>query len=198
MPFSFFNISRVLISALVLVSWSGMPAHAQESAVVDIVPADEVDESTRIEKIADTHAPLKITPDKSEIVTLDKDAATVIIGNSAHLNILADSGKRLIFVPRLPGATYVNVLDAEGNVLMQRHVIVASPKKKYLRVRRSCAGNQNCQPTQVYYCPDICHEVSIASGEASGEKSGSMEEELEDTIEQNLNEIAEDVLEGAN
>ena len=52
-------------------------------------------------------------------------------------------------------------MDATGNVVMQRHVIVASPKEKYVRVRRSCATaeNKNCQTTQVFYCPDMCHEI---------------------------------------
>ena len=44
---------------------------------------------------------------------------------------------------------------------MQRHVIVASPKEKYVRIRKSCASSKGCQPTQVYYCPDMCHEIIL-------------------------------------
>ena len=56
---------------------------------------------------------------------------------------------------------------------MQRHVIVGSPKQKYVRIRKSCSGNQkDCQPTQVYYCPDMCHKVNIAMEDSKSESSG--------------------------
>lgn len=122
---------------------------------------------------AHTHPALKLTPDKSELVRLDKPAGSIIIGNPNHLSILADTSKTLVLVPRAPGATHFTVLDMDGAVLMQRHVIVASPKEKYLRVRRSCAGSDddNCQQTSVFYCPDMCHEIIMGS-EDSDDGSG--------------------------
>jgi len=112
-----------------------------------------------------THPALKLTPDKSEIITLNNDAASIIIGNSKHLNIMTDSSKRLVIIPRAPGASHFTVLGHDGTIVMQRHVIVASPQKDYLRIRRNCAGaGDDCAPTSVYYCPDGCHEVSISEG----------------------------------
>ena len=135
-----------------------MPPTTTSAAVQPLAPLD-----------GETHPPLKVSPDKSELVRLDKEASSVIVGNPAHITVLLDSPKLAVVIPRTSGATYFTVLDKDGNVIMQRHVIVAAPKKNYVRVRRSCAGssgsrNNNCQATSVYFCPDMCHE--IGSGDA--------------------------------
>jgi hypothetical protein len=108
------------------------------------------------------------------MVRLDEDAGTVIVGNPVHINIIADSARTLVVVPRTPGATYFTVLDKKGEVMMQRHVIVASPKKNYIRVRRTCpADNDACKPISVYYCPDMCHEILQAEQEETGGSAAS-------------------------
>jgi hypothetical protein len=67
----------------------------------------------------------------------------------------------------------VTILDKQGNVLMQRHVIIASPQKKYVRIRKPCIGDaEGCEPTQVYYCPDMCHKVNVAQEETKSQSSG--------------------------
>ncbi len=120
-----------------------------------------------------TDPPLRLTQDKSAIVSLNGSAGSIIVGNPAHLNILADSANRLIVVPRAPGASFFTVLDKDGKLLMQRHVIVGSPKEKYIRIRRVCpAGNPGCQNTSTYYCPDMCHSIMNTSD--AGESSGSL------------------------
>lgn len=122
---------------------------------------------------APTHPPLRLTPDKSEILALDRPAQSLIIGNPAHLNILMDSTTRLILVPREPGATFFTILDENGRVVMQRHAIVAAPAEKYIRVRRSCSfSGENCTGTSVYYCPDMCHPVGIM-GQDSGDNAAA-------------------------
>lgn len=117
----------------------------------------------------DTHPALQLTPDKSELVRLDRDAGSVIVGNPDHLGVLMDNRRLLILVPREPGATYLTVLDSAGDVVMQRHVIVVSPKENYIRIRRSCAsGDRGCEPTSVYYCPGMCHPVGLVTARDSG------------------------------
>lgn len=118
----------------------------------------------------DTHPALRLTPDKSELVRLDNDVASVVVGNPNHLGVLMDNPRLLILLPRQPGATYLTLMDVDGNVLMQRHVLVASPKSDYVRIRRSCgaAGNAACEQTSVYYCPGVCHEVGMNDGKGSG------------------------------
>jgi Flp pilus assembly secretin CpaC len=118
---------------------------------------------------SETHPALNLTPDKSELVRLDREASSIVVGNPNHISVLLDAPRLAVVIPRSPGATYFTALDKDGNVIMQRHVIVAAPKKNYVRVRRSCSGSDdgsNCQPTSVYFCPDMCHE--IGSGEGAG------------------------------
>lgn len=128
-----------------------------------------------------THAPLRLTPDRSEIVRLDSKIGSVIVGNPAHLNIIPESATTIIVVPRAPGASFFTILDENGEVVMQRHAIIAAPKEKYVRIRRSCAGNE-CQPTSVYYCPDMCHEIQV-SGEKSEGSGNALADALADAIE---------------
>ena len=153
----------VLLSALVL-SLPATPANAQESplAQTDILPVKAASEvNIAIDEANPTHPPVTLTPDKSELIRLDRKASTVLVGAPAHLNILPEGPNTLVLIPRAPGATYFTVLDEENKVIMQRHVIVASPKEKYVRIRKSCASSKGCQPTQVYYCPDMCHEIIL-------------------------------------
>jgi hypothetical protein len=112
---------------------------------------------------------LRLTPDKSELIRLNRSAASVIVGNPAHINVLADSANTLVIVPKAPGASHFTALDADGTVILQQHVIVASPQKNYLRVRRTCSpGDETCQATSVFYCPDMCHEILMNQDEAAG------------------------------
>lgn len=121
-----------------------------------------------------THPDIRLTPDKSALLRLPSEVSTVIVGNPVHLSVLAESSTMLVLVGKVPGATHFSALDEDGNVIMQRHVIVASPKEGYLRVRRSCAGASvggesssaaDCLPTSMYYCPDMCHEMALSTGE---------------------------------
>ena len=176
-------------------------APESKGADVDILPAKSVsDDSLYVNEEDITHPPLKLTPDKSELIRLDREAGTVVIGNPQHLSVVADSAQTLVMVPKAVGATYLVVLDRKGEVLMQRHVIVASPKEKYVRIRRACAksAEENCRPTQVYYCPDMCHEIAGHKGgeneEASG--GGSIEEKIKD-VAADINQAADEGAEEA-
>lgn len=128
-------------------------------------------QDTYVEPIGETHPPLRLTPDKSEIIRLDRPAASVVVGNEAHVSIFIDSPTRLVAVPRQPGASYFTVLDEQGHVIMRRHVLVGSPAEHYVRVRRSCTNTghtSNCVPTSVYYCPDgLCHPITTQQTPAS-------------------------------
>lgn len=124
----------------------------------------------------DTHPLVRLTPDKSELIRLDTPAKSIIVGNPAHLSVLMENTRTLVLVPRDPGATSLMVLGENGRVIMQRHVIVASPKEKYVRIRRSCAavpGGADCPETSVYYCPGMCHPVAILGSESGGAEMGT-------------------------
>lgn len=124
----------------------------------------------------DTHPLVRLTPDKSELIRLETPAKSIIVGNPAHLSVLMENTRTLVLVPRDAGATSLMVLGENGRVIMQRHVIVASPKEKYVRVRRSCAavpGGAACPETSVYYCPGMCHPVAIMGSGSGGAEMGT-------------------------
>lgn len=127
-----------------------------EKAVIDAPPIDGLKASEQ------ELAPLMITPDKPEIVTLDRDAVNVIVGSDEQLRAVPDTNKSIILIPKKPGATYFKALDADGKVIMQRHVIIGAAKSEYVRIRRACAnGAEGCQQYSLFYCPDTCHEVNV-------------------------------------
>lgn len=112
------------------------------------------------DEISATHPVLNLTQDKSEMVRLDSDAASVIVGNPNHVSVLLDTPTTLVVVPRAAGASHFTVIGKDGEVIMQRHVVVGGGKEQYVRIRRSCGSNsRGCEATSVYFCPDMCHEV---------------------------------------
>lgn len=172
------------------------PALAQQAAParppVDVLSASNLPaDAVPFYDNEPTHPALSLTPDKSELVHLDREAGTIIVGNPEHLSVLLEGTQNLVLVGKEPGATYFSVLDDEGKVIMQRHVLVAAPREHYIRVRRSCAGSsdENCRETSVFYCPDMCHKVSV-SGETSGKLAGGQQGAPQDMTQATGAEIA--------
>ena len=149
------------------------PAYSDTFRVVNEV--DVAVDNRRPFNDAPTHPTLKLTPDKSEVIRLDEPASTVIVGNPANLAVLPSTSRGLVLVGKQPGATHFMVLNADENIIMQRHVIVGAVKNNYVRVRKTCAasGDDNCRAMQVYYCPDACHEtwVPVEADEADSATS---------------------------
>jgi Flp pilus assembly secretin CpaC len=160
-----FHILSLGLLMAISAGFSSLPAKAGD-LIPPVSEAALVDESEGQNNdggdLETTHPMLRLTPDKSELVHLDRNAISVVVGNPSHLSVLLDTPNMLVLVPRAPGATYFTVLDEAGEVIMQRHVIVGSPKKNYVRIRRSCAnGAEGCRATSVYFCPDMCHEIDV-------------------------------------
>jgi hypothetical protein len=132
-----------------------LPAQAADAPEYELQAPDD-----------ETHPMIRLTPDKPQIVKLDSDARSIIVGNPANLNVVMDTTRSLVLIPRDPGATHMTVLGRDGKVIMQRYVIVAAPAETYVRIRRACASaaqGGNCVQTSIYYCPDMCHETKILS-----------------------------------
>lgn len=159
-----------------LSAFGAAPAFAQDNTQsTGLVPAENtvvVDDV--LNGARETHPPLRLTPDKSEIINLDSEVERVIIGNDMHVNVFLDTARRIIVVPRVPGATHFTLMGPDGKIVMQRHVIVASPQKNYLRIRRTCSMSEgDCAPTQVYYCPGMCHEIALQDGSSAAQAPDS-------------------------
>lgn len=171
-PFKFFAVLSVtlILSLSTVVAAQDTPPPQSP----DLLPVKSAEEAhIALDETNPTHPAIKLTPDKSELIRLERKAASVILGNPAHLSILPEGPSTLVLVPKAPGATYFMVLDEENKIIMQRHVIVAGPQEKYVRIRKSCASSRDCQPTQVYYCPDMCHEI-LLNGTQDGKNTGAV------------------------
>ena len=156
------NFKTLLIVSMVI----GMVFTPFSPLLAKDIPVTQ--DTKQLEADAGTHPPLRLTPEKSELVRLPRSAASIIVGNPAHMNVMADSADTLVIIPRMPGASHFTVLDEYGDIIIQRHVIIASPQKNYIRVRRSCAnGDESCQSTSVYFCPGSCHEIAMSEADDS-------------------------------
>lgn len=130
----------------------------------DLIPPKSAENGDLKPAGSGTYPELRLTPDKPEIVTLDQDIANIIVGNSDHLAVTPDSARRIVLIPRQPGATYLRVIAEDGSTIMERYVVIGAPKKRdnYVRIRRACdAGDDSCQEYSMYYCPDMCHKLGI-------------------------------------
>ncbi len=147
-----------------------VPVEAVEAETLLAPPQQQEGENRVVE--GDIQAPIRLTPDKTGLVQLSRNAVNVVVGNLNTLRIIPDTNRSLVLVPKEPGATFFRAIDENGEVIMQRYVIVAAPEKEYIRVRRSCNTRTNAQPGStcreysVYYCPDMCHEVSVTTRDA--------------------------------
>ena len=156
-----------------------LPAKVSESDLVGVtelpsIPADTELNKAPAEKDAGAPTedlpPLRISSDKPEVITLDRDAVNVLVGSDETLRAVPDTNRTIVLIPKKPGATYFRAIDGEGKTIMQRHVIVGSPEKgsQYIRIRRACAADDaKCKEYSVYYCPDMCHEVNVVQGDAA-------------------------------
>ncbi|PJB69237.1 MAG: hypothetical protein CO093_10910 [Alphaproteobacteria bacterium CG_4_9_14_3_um_filter_47_13] len=162
------NLKYVAIASLFVFS-TGMFSLASRAQESSLLPATTLSVDAALSMQEETHPPLRLTPDISRILTIDEPVERVIIGNDTHMNILMDTATRLIIVPRNPGATHFTLLGTKGKIIMQRHVIIASPQEKYIRIRRPCPpGSDGCQSVRMFYCPGMCHEISMSGSGSSG------------------------------
>jgi hypothetical protein len=172
--------NKIFAAIVITLSCFAISANAGEIppiAEIELkLPPEMAIESSKAEPIkaslpvtdAEESDAIKITSDKPEIVRLDRQAVNVIVGSHETLRIAPDTNQTLVLIPKKPGSTYFKALDVNGKIIMQRHVMVGVAKKDYVRIRRTCAaGDSNCAQFSVYYCPDMCHEVSVTEDATS-------------------------------
>lgn len=191
----------VLASFYVGFSCFSLGAYAQTDVVGAATAQPSPEGKSSMEE---THPALRVTPDKSELVRLDADAKSVVVGNPDHVSVLVESSRLLVVVPKTVGSTYFTVLGEDGKVVMQRHVIVGSPKDQYVRVKKTCqstsAANKTgtCKPTSVYYCPDMCHNIGAEEEltQTQDQSSSGDEKEKGKDEEEKQNAVYEEPAEG--
>ena len=163
----------VCVTTLVLCASEGFTQTLDQAELNDVVEIKQDDPPVPIFD-EPTHPPVKLSPDKSKLIRLDQTVDRVIVGNPNHLAVLPSDKSTVVLVGRAPGATYFTAMDDKGEIIMQRHVFVAAPQENYIRIRRACAVSEqdNCQATQVYYCPDTCHNVAMGMEDSESDSGG--------------------------
>lgn len=179
-PFALIFVRTFIACAFLALFTSPFPALAQDqtvpppppTALSDFIPPQNTAPVEIAGQLPATEYPLlRLTPDKIEVLHLDRDAVNVIVGNSTHMLSVLETPRQILLIPRQPGATHFQALDAHGRTIMERSVIVASPKQDYVRVRRTCAtvdGGRECQEYSIYYCPDMCHQIAVTQTTKTG------------------------------
>lgn len=164
-------------AALALLIGFTVPAEADGLANMERLIGKKADSQARIhspsgsntvaaQKSLDPDA-IRLTPDRTKILRLNKDAASVIVTNPAHASVVLDSARTVILMPRAPGTTSLIILDRDGGAILERNVIVSAAQPKYVRIRRACdSRDRTCQESAYYYCPDGCYEINPVEGEA--------------------------------
>jgi len=137
--------------------------------VMSVVPVTARPDGFDKQEAAAIEGPLRLTSNKDVLIRLDQDAASVVVNNPAHAAVMLDTPRLLIVMPRLPGATSFHVLNAKGEIILKKDVIVSNVEKQYVRIRRACGANDaSCQAAAYYYCPDGCYEVTpVPPGDAN-------------------------------
>lgn len=163
-------IPALALSAVVFL-FSGSPVRAQEAHIsvpssdarADVLPAKTIDDIVTFSDHDLNDVPtIYLSADKSEVMKLDQDAVSIVVGNSKHLNIVADSPRTLVLIARMPGVSNFSVIGKNGDPILERNVIVAGPEDKFVRIKNTCKSNdRSCKSTNIYYCPDTCHAVDL-------------------------------------
>lgn len=103
-------------------------------------------------------AALDVAMDHARIVRIDREAATIIIGNPSIVDASVHDARTVILTGRSYGSTNVVILDEGGAVLLDENVTVTGDEANSVRVYR-----QEARTT--YSCAPRC-EPRVAIGDA--------------------------------
>src|SRR5690606_19607384 len=120
----FLSMKRLgFVLALALCTGSSGYAWADSPIGTDTTNTVESDFTQTDSRTAQNQS-IRLTLDETRLVRLERDAASVIVTNPAHAQVLLDSPRTLIVMPRLPGTTALHVLDPQGETVLQTNIII--------------------------------------------------------------------------
>lgn len=119
-------------------------------------------------KIKSSDNLIRISPNQPKILHLKENAVSVIISNPTHATVILDTPRVLIIIPKEPGATAFTVLNAKGDVIIEKNILVSARVNEHVRIRRVCSEDDtSCVSQEVFYCPNGCYAVSTQSSGAT-------------------------------
>lgn len=101
---------------------------------------------------------IKVLIDQAMMLRLERPAAEIVVGNPSIADVSVQSGKALVLTGKSFGETNLIVIDAGGEVLVNRRVVVAQPRSGYVTVYRGTAR-------ETFHCSPYC-ETPLMIGDA--------------------------------
>jgi Pilus formation protein N terminal region len=125
-----------------------------------------------------TGGPIVVNMDQSKLIRLPERAATIVIGNPLVADITLQPGGIIIVTGKSYGATNFVAMDRDGEVLLDRTILVDSPADPIVTVyrgieRESYSCMPICQPritlgdSQRFFKATI-DQAGALSGQAAG------------------------------
>ncbi len=91
---------------------------------------------------------LTVPIDQARILRIQRQAASVIIGNPSIADVTIHDARTLVLTGRSYGTTNLVVLDSEGAVLLDDSVVVSANEAHSLRIyRQEARTTYSCSPT---------------------------------------------------
>ncbi len=91
---------------------------------------------------------LTVPIDQARILRIQRQAASVIIGNPSIADVTIHDARTLVLTGRSYGLTNLVVLDSDGEVLLDDSVVVSSVEDHSVRVyRQEARTTYSCTPT---------------------------------------------------
>jgi hypothetical protein len=129
---------------------------------------------------------IEVLIDQATMLRLERSAAEIVVGNPSIADVAVQSGKVLVLTGKSFGQTNLIVLDAQGEVIINRRVVVEEPSGGYVTVYRGTSRetlhcSPNCETPLVIgdapgYFESLAKEVrtkqAIGQSSAEGENQG--------------------------
>jgi len=122
--------------------------------------------------------------DEAKILTFDKPAASIIVGNPAVADISVQDDRTALLFGKAPGSTNILVLDASGGMIDEFRVSVANPSSGVLVIQRgirqatyTCVGRCTPTPTigddtQVFEAANTQISARLSAAQQAAEAAG--------------------------
>jgi Flp pilus assembly secretin CpaC len=92
---------------------------------------------------------INVLIDQASLVTLNRTAAEIVVGNPSIADVSVQSGKVLVLTGKSFGETNLIVLDADGKTIISRKLIVSEPRTDFVTVYRGISR-------QTVHCAPYC------------------------------------------
>jgi len=129
---------------------------------------------------------IEVLMDQATMLRLERPAAEIVVGNPSIADISIQNAQVLVLTGKSFGETNLIVLDADGEVIINRRVVVEEPRGGYVTVyhgshRTTLHCTPNCETPLVIgdspaHFEDIAKEIktkqAIGQASAEGESQG--------------------------